>query len=92
MNIHYIKIDFNQNVIKQILHHLYLFEIQSVIIEGGANTLQHFIQQNIWDEARILTSPRELKEDKRSPEISGKILEELVIEDDCLKILSNSNS
>lgn len=27
----------------------------SVIVEGGANTLQWFLQENLWDEARILT-------------------------------------
>ena len=91
-NVRYIKIDFSQNVIEQILHHLYCLEIQSVIIEGGANTLHHFIQQNLWDEARIFTCLQELKNGKHSPEISGKVLEELVIEDDYLKILSNSNS
>ncbi len=28
-------------------------QIQSIIIEGGLQTLQSFIDQNIWDEARI---------------------------------------
>ena len=46
-------IDFNQNIIPQILAVLHQNQIQSIIIEGGLQTLQSFIDQNIWDEARI---------------------------------------
>jgi diaminohydroxyphosphoribosylaminopyrimidine deaminase/5-amino-6-(5-phosphoribosylamino)uracil reductase len=30
-------------------------QIQSVIIEGGRQTLQTFIDANLWDEARIFS-------------------------------------
>lgn len=46
-------IDFNQNIIPQILAVLHQNQIQSIIIEGGLQTLQSFIDQNIWDEARV---------------------------------------
>jgi diaminohydroxyphosphoribosylaminopyrimidine deaminase/5-amino-6-(5-phosphoribosylamino)uracil reductase len=32
---------------------LYDHQIQSVIIEGGRQTLQTFIDANLWDEARV---------------------------------------
>jgi diaminohydroxyphosphoribosylaminopyrimidine deaminase/5-amino-6-(5-phosphoribosylamino)uracil reductase len=32
---------------------LYDHQIQSVIIEGGRQTLQTFIDANLWDEARF---------------------------------------
>jgi diaminohydroxyphosphoribosylaminopyrimidine deaminase/5-amino-6-(5-phosphoribosylamino)uracil reductase len=35
---------------------LYQKNIQSVIIEGGAKLLQTFIDNGIWDEARIITN------------------------------------
>ena len=35
------------------MHILYKQQIQSVIIEGGAYTLNQFIEQNIWDEAWV---------------------------------------
>jgi diaminohydroxyphosphoribosylaminopyrimidine deaminase/5-amino-6-(5-phosphoribosylamino)uracil reductase len=38
--------------VKDILGKLYENKIQSVIVEGGAQTLQHFLNQNLWDEAR----------------------------------------
>lgn len=46
-------IDFQQNIAQQILERLYQHQIQSIIIEGGAKTLQTFIDANLWDEARV---------------------------------------
>jgi len=37
-----------------ILKTLYALQINSVIIEGGATTLQHFINENLWDEALVI--------------------------------------
>jgi len=33
---------------------LYQLKIQSIIVEGGARLLQSFIDEEIWDEARII--------------------------------------
>src|SRR6202000_751192 len=45
--------DFDRYVPQYILYQLYLQDIQSVIIEGGAYTLNSFIEAGLWDEARI---------------------------------------
>lgn len=45
------RIYFDENIIPQILSVLYQNQIQSIIIEGGLQTLQSFIDQNIWDES-----------------------------------------
>jgi diaminohydroxyphosphoribosylaminopyrimidine deaminase/5-amino-6-(5-phosphoribosylamino)uracil reductase len=37
---------------------LYESNIQSLIVEGGARTLQAFINAGIWDEARVERNPR----------------------------------
>lgn len=44
--------------ISQLVNDLYKRSIQSVIVEGGRQTLQLFIDHALWDEARIFTSPR----------------------------------
>ncbi|GAF02469.1 bifunctional diaminohydroxyphosphoribosylaminopyrimidine deaminase/5-amino-6-(5-phosphoribosylamino)uracil reductase RibD [Saccharicrinis fermentans] len=49
----YVQIDFRQNIIPQILHVLYAHQLQSVIVEGGRQVLQSFIDGNLWDEARV---------------------------------------
>ncbi len=52
-NLEYHKIDFQSNIIPQILRSLYDREIQSVVIEGGQHLLQSFIDQGLWDEAHV---------------------------------------
>ncbi len=54
-NITYTKVDFNSA--DSICSALYSLGIQSVIVEGGAKTLTHFISDNLWDEAYIYNSP-----------------------------------
>lgn len=44
------------STIKQITDACYKFNIQSIVIEGGAKLLQSFINEELWDEARIITN------------------------------------
>lgn len=48
-----------------------LFEknIQSVIIEGGALTLESFIDANLWDEARVFQGSVHFKNGTKAPQI-----------------------
>ena len=71
----FVKIDFN-NLIKNILEKLYKQNIQSVIIEGGSETLQSFIDANMWDEARIFTANKTLTDGIKAPTVNGKIISE----------------
>jgi diaminohydroxyphosphoribosylaminopyrimidine deaminase/5-amino-6-(5-phosphoribosylamino)uracil reductase len=50
------KINNDEDSIPQVLKKLYELHIQSVIIEGGAKLLQSFIDQKLWDEARVITN------------------------------------
>jgi diaminohydroxyphosphoribosylaminopyrimidine deaminase / 5-amino-6-(5-phosphoribosylamino)uracil reductase len=54
-NLKYYKIDFNNDIVDQILNKLYELGIQSLIVEGGSVTLESFISKGLWDEARIFT-------------------------------------
>ncbi len=69
-NLHFCQIDFDKNIIPQILEVLYQHEIQSVIIEGGTQTLNSFISQNCWDEARIFTSAQKIANGVKAPEFN----------------------
>lgn len=44
------------SIVHQILNACYQMNIQSVFIEGGAKLLQSFIDEGIWDEARVITN------------------------------------
>ena len=54
-NVEYIKLE-NKNFLEEILRTLYKLNIQSVLVEGGAKTLQSFIDAGLWDEARVITN------------------------------------
>lgn len=82
--------DFDRFVPQYILYQLYLQDIQSLIIEGGANTLTQFIEAGLWDEARVFTGEVSLKEGIKAPEIEGIRATEYLSGRDNLKILYNS--
>ena len=50
-------LNFDYNVPEQITKWLYEQGKQSLIVEGGAKTLQSFIDAGLWDEIRIETAP-----------------------------------
>ncbi len=83
-------IDFNQPVANQIATILYKKNINSIIIEGGAKTLQTFIYENLWDEARVFTGQAEFKTGIEAPKLKGQLISESKIESDRLKIYANS--
>ncbi len=88
-NISFEAIDFSKDISIQICDLLYRYNIQSVIIEGGAKTLQTFIDANLWDEARVFTGNLVFKEGTKAPVISGEIVSEEKIKEDMLRILKN---
>jgi diaminohydroxyphosphoribosylaminopyrimidine deaminase/5-amino-6-(5-phosphoribosylamino)uracil reductase len=45
-----------ENFLHNLLSSLYENDIQSVLVEGGAKTLQSFIDFGLWDEARVITN------------------------------------
>lgn len=53
-----------------ILEELYKRHILSVLIEGGSRTLQHFIFNNVWDEARIIVGDKLYGEGTKAPTIA----------------------
>ncbi len=49
----YIRVNFTNKLLEQILETLYNRKIQSVLVEGGRQLLQAFINENLWDEAQV---------------------------------------
>lgn len=61
-HLHFCKISFDKNILPQILRQCYLQGIQSILVEGGKQLLQSFIDEKIWDECRIITNEKILVE------------------------------
>jgi diaminohydroxyphosphoribosylaminopyrimidine deaminase/5-amino-6-(5-phosphoribosylamino)uracil reductase len=71
-NTQFEELDFNKSIIPEILDVLYQNQIQSIIIEGGRQTLQSFIDENLWDEARIFVGKTNFLKGTRAPIITRK--------------------
>ncbi len=66
-NLEYIRVDYEQNIIPQILNELYQREIQSLIVEGGRELLESFIVENYWDQAWVYVGDRFFGEGIKAP-------------------------
>lgn len=90
-NIYYEHITMEQkgSLAKQICEVLQKHSIQSLIIEGGAQTLQTFIDENLWDEARVFTGNSYFKKGIKEPNFSGKLITTQQIKNDVLKLYKN---
>ena len=75
-------LDFDDDLIKHICDMLYRHEIQSLIVEGGAKTIQTFIDSNLWDEAMVFESEASFKEGVAAPKLSGQIFSKKKIKND----------
>ena len=84
-------IDFKKNLANQILNVLYKHHIQSVMIEGGLQTLQTFIDENLWDETRVFIGNNNFETGIKAPLLALKNIEKHIIENDILLISRNND-
>ncbi|WP_283640533.1 bifunctional diaminohydroxyphosphoribosylaminopyrimidine deaminase/5-amino-6-(5-phosphoribosylamino)uracil reductase RibD [Mesonia mobilis] len=88
-NIDVEEVDFSLDLAEEICKILYRHELQSVIIEGGKQTLQTFIDANLWDEARVFTGNSFFTTGIKAPTLTGKLIEKQEIATDLLEIYKN---
>ena len=79
--------DFDNLLPELICYQLYLMDIQSLIIEGGKQTLELFIKTGLWDEARIFTSNQNWGKGLTAPELTGKLASSEAVDSDNLQII-----
>ncbi|WP_339342560.1 bifunctional diaminohydroxyphosphoribosylaminopyrimidine deaminase/5-amino-6-(5-phosphoribosylamino)uracil reductase RibD [uncultured Polaribacter sp.] len=87
-NLIFEEIDFSKNIAKQVCEVLSKYQIQSLIIEGGTQTLQTFIDEKLWDEAIVFVGNTSFVKGVKSPIITKEFKEEF-IENDILKRYTN---
>jgi diaminohydroxyphosphoribosylaminopyrimidine deaminase / 5-amino-6-(5-phosphoribosylamino)uracil reductase len=75
-----------KDFLKHLVADLYEKKIQSLIVEGGTQTLQSFIDTGLWDEARIFSSSKLFEKGIVSPRIQGKLIAQQELQTDSLKI------
>ena len=87
-NLIFEEIDFSKNIAKQVCEVLSKYQIQSLIVEGGTQTLQTFIDEKLWDEAMVFVGNTSFVKGVKSPIITKEFKEEF-IENDILKRYTN---
>lgn len=80
---------FDKNVAQQLTELMYQHQIQSVIVEGGRQTLQTFIDANLWDEARVFSGNTIFTKGTRPPALPKSNCKKQLIGQDELIISRN---
>jgi diaminohydroxyphosphoribosylaminopyrimidine deaminase/5-amino-6-(5-phosphoribosylamino)uracil reductase len=70
-NVEYVQIDFGQEVLSQVLQYLYGQNLNSLMVEGGAELLESFLDAGLWDEAWVETAPVVLGAGVKAPAVPG---------------------
>jgi len=89
INLEYAKVSKDLPLLNQILEELYKRKIQSIIVEGGAQLLNSFIAENLWDEAKIFIGEKEFKEGLKAPIIDKEPINSLQFDSDILNTYLN---
>lgn len=88
-NIFYENCTFDNSLASTISDILFRHEIQSVIVEGGRQTLQTFIDANLWDEALVFKGNVSLKKGISAPNLRGYLIKKQTVLDDEFLIFRN---
>ena len=86
------KINFSKPIAIQICEVLFKHNIQSLIVEGGTKTIQTFIDENLWDEARVFSGEVHFNDGVNAPILDVIPTNEENIKGDILKTYLNAVS
>ncbi len=85
----FIQINFEENLLKQVLNILYGRKCLSLIVEGGKQLMEAFIAENLWDEAHVYTGNKIFLNGISAPKLKGAPLTTEKIEEDKLDVYKN---
>ncbi len=83
------KADFSKPLASQVCEVLHRQNIQSLIVEGGTQTLQTFIEEDLWDEARVFSGEVKFLNGVEAPQLNKEAKEVSEIDQDILKVYKN---
>ena len=86
-NLKYIRLDFDQDILPQLLSELYKRGILSVVVEGGSILLNSFLQDGFWDEAFVYTGNQFFGKGVEAPHITGDTIGFEMLDDCKLHVL-----
>lgn len=86
-----IVMSFDNDLLSNLLQILYQKDIESLLVEGGVYTLNNFIAQNLWDEARVFssittTAPKDSSQPILAPYLPVAPAEKYQLDDNYLEV------
>ena len=90
-NLLYETVPFDERLPHTIMEVLHRHNLLSVIIEGGRQTLQTFIDAGLWDEARVFKGTSIFNKGTKAPEFNAIANERHIIQQDQLLIYRNND-
>ena len=89
-NLLYYQLNKEDTIIRQMMHALYELKLQSVLVEGGTRLLQSLINENLWDEIRIIKNTElTLSDSQRTYGLRAPVLRSFIKESD-MKLMNDS--
>ncbi|MFV0366248.1 MAG: bifunctional diaminohydroxyphosphoribosylaminopyrimidine deaminase/5-amino-6-(5-phosphoribosylamino)uracil reductase RibD [Mangrovibacterium sp.] len=87
--IKYVQLDFNSDIIPQLMAWMYENKVQSVVVEGGNLLLHSFIAANLWDEAHVYIGNTWFGSGVKAPDFNAFPQYTAQIQDTSLKVFKN---
>ena len=92
-NVRFIKLNFDETLLNNLMSVVHQHNITSLIVEGGAQLLNSFINNDLWDEARIFTGTVNLGNGLAAPLLTNSnIAFTTYLDRDTLRIVTNRKS
>ncbi len=88
-NIDLLSMPFDDDFLPHLLGKLYERNIATLMVEGGANTIRHFLQKDLWEEANVLVGNTSFAEGIDAPLIPGLVKERFPLGDDQILLYKN---
>jgi len=86
-HVSFVQINRADTMLQEIISYLHEHSIGSLMVEGGPSTHQQFIDQNLWDEIRVLKSSERIHDGVKAAQFKGnRIHEEMLCDRDQLSI------
>lgn len=76
-------------LVPQLLTSLYQRSIISLIVEGGARTIQSFLEADLWDEVRVFHGTPSFGGGIKAPRPNGTLVQEKKIDSDLLRVIQH---
>ncbi len=83
------RIDFSKEIIPQLCAVAHTQNVNSILIEGGAKTIQTFIDSGFWDEARVFVGASFFQDGMKAPTFNGDLQSTIKVGSDTLNTYYN---